>query len=275
MHHTYEPKSISTLPVIAERFDIYLLDLDGVVYLGDQLLPGARSSLRRLRRMGKTLRFLTNDPRPTRNDLAGRLGELGVEARPAEIVTCGWATATYLNEEALQSAYVVGSDGLRREIKQAGIELAGEDRKDENVGAVVVGCDETICYPHIRRGARLIREGARFVATNEDPTFPTPNGPAPATGTITAAVRIASGEAPCVVGKPHPTMFEAALRGLNSEGAVMIGDRLDTDILGARRHGIAALLLRRGGARPAQNLEEERRPDAEIFSLDNLFERSL
>jgi len=275
VHHTYDPKSTSTLPVIAERFDTYLLDLDGVVYLGDQLLPGARSSLRRLRRMGKTLRFLTNDPRPTRKDLAGRLGELGVEARPAEIVTCGWATATYLNDQALQSAYVLGSDGLRRELEQAGIELAGEDGRDGDLGAVVVGCDETICYPHIRRGARLIREGARFVATNEDPTFPTPNGPAPATGTITAAVRTASGETPCVVGKPHPTMFEAALRDLDSEGTVMIGDRPDTDILGARRHGIAALVLRRGGEDSTQTLEEERRPDARISSLDDLFESSL
>ncbi|WP_263789936.1 HAD-IIA family hydrolase [Salinibacter sp.] len=261
--------------MIAEGFDTYLLDLDGVVYLGNQLLPGARSSLRRLRRMGKTLRFLTNDPRPMRKDLAGRLVDLGVEARPVEIVTCGWATATYLNEESLQSAYVVGSNGLRRELEQAGIELAGEEGGGEDVEAVVVGCDETICYPHIRCGARLIREGARFVSTNEDPTFPTPDGPAPATGTITAAVRTASGETPYVVGKPHPTMFEAALCGLDSEGAVMIGDRLDTDILGARRHGIAALLLRRGGEDSTQTLEEERRPDARISSLDDLFESSL
>ncbi|MCS4031902.1 HAD superfamily hydrolase (TIGR01450 family) [Salinibacter ruber] len=129
-------------------------------------------------------------------------------------------------------------------------------------------------YPHIKRAARLIRQGARFVATNDDPTFPTPEGPAPATGTIVAAVRAASGTAPHVVGKPHPAMFEAALGDRDPAAAVMVGDRLDTDIRGARRMGMSALLLRREDEQP-QHCETEVTPDRVITSLSDLLNESV
>lgn len=256
--------------MIAEQFDILLLDLDGVVYVGDRLLPGARRALRRLRERGTTLRFLTNDPRPTRDEVVARLERLGVAASVQEVVTCGWSTAVCLREAGLAPAYVVGSDGLRRELDRAG----GRGTDGNDAEAVVVGCDECVSYPHIKRAARLIRQGARFVATNDDPTFPTPEGPAPATGTIVAAVRAASGTAPHVVGKPHPAMFEAALGDRDPAAAVMVGDRLDTDIRGARRMGMSALLLRREDERP-QHHETEVTPDRVIASLSDLLNESV
>jgi HAD superfamily hydrolase (TIGR01450 family) len=251
--------------MIAEQFEIILLDLDGVVYVGDNLLPGAHWALRRLRERGKTLRFLTNDPRPTRDEVVTRLKRLGVAVSTEEVVTCGWSTAVYLREAGFESAYVVGSEGLRRELDRAGLRLTdGSDAE-----AVVVGCDERISYPHIKRASRLIRKGAQFVATNEDPTFPTQEGPAPATGTIVAAVRTASDEKPHVVGKPHPEMFEAALNDRDPAAAVMVGDRLATDILGAQQMGITAFLLRPENDRP-QYQETEATPDRVISSLTDL-----
>jgi HAD superfamily hydrolase (TIGR01450 family) len=237
--------------------------------VGDSLLPGAHWALRRLREREKTLRFLTNDPRPTRDEVATRLERLGVEASVQEVVTCGWSTAVYLQEADLESAYVVGSEGLCRELDRAGIRLTdGNDAE-----TVVVGCDERVSYPHIERAARLIRQGAQFVATNEDPTFPTPEGPAPATGAIVAAVRTASGETPHVVGKPHPDMFKAALNDRDPAAAVMVGDRVATDILGARQMGITALLLRRENERPHSH-GTEATPDQVISSLSDLLNES-
>jgi HAD superfamily hydrolase (TIGR01450 family) len=259
---------------IVDQFDTFLLDLDGVVYLGDSPLPGARRSLQRLRDRRKTLRFLTNDPRPARRDVVARLKGYEIDARTEEVVTCGAATAAYLRENGFESVYVLGSDGLCREMKQSGLRLARDDAE-----VVVVGCDERICYPDIRRASRLIYRGAKFVATNEDPTFPTPQGPAPATGTIVAAVRAASGREPVVVGKPNGAMFEAAIDGLDSETAIMIGDSLATDIAGARQQGLPAILVDYEGEiglpSSENDSEEKARPDLVISSLADLFEATL
>lgn len=265
MHDGHAPPAHAH-PMIADPFTTVLLDLDGVVYVGNTLVPGARAALCRLRGRGTTLRFLTNDPRPTRRNLVARLEGFGIEARASEIVTCGWATAQYLRRDGIQSAYVVGSEGLRQELKRAGLRLTA----DEDTEAVVVGCDEDVGYPHLRRATRLIGRGARFIATNDDPTFPTPEGPAPATGSIVAAVRTASGSEPHVVGKPHPAMFEAALRDHDPADAVMIGDRLATDIRGAHQQGIATILVTGTSDEPPRS-DETVTPDAVVASLADLF----
>lgn len=224
---------------IAERFDAFLLDLDGVVYVGDEPLPGAREALARLRETGKRVRFLTNDPRPTRTQLIRRLAGMGVEAREEEVITSGWATARYLREEGIGSAYVVGSRGLVTEILGAGIEVVDRGPCE----AVIIGSDEHVSYGHIRQASRLVFEGARFVATNADASFPSPKGPLPGTGAIVAAIETTTGTDPVVVGKPFAPMFDVALEGLDRERAVMIGDTPASDIEGARRAGIAGVLI--------------------------------
>lgn len=253
--------------MLAERYDVFLFDLDGVVSVGDQPLRGAVPALNRLRAMGKTVRFLTNDPRPTRDTVARRLVGMGVAARPEEVVTSGWATARYLARNELPSAYVVGSRGLVTELEEAGIDVTDQGTP----AAVVVGCDERVGYRHIRQAAGFVARGSRFVATNADGSFPTPNGPSPATGAIVAAVRATTDTEPLVVGKPYPGMFLAALQGLGGDPrVVVVGDSPATDILGAHQLGLAGVLV---AARPARfpAAGDFRTPDATIPDLAGLF----
>lgn len=254
--------------MLAEQFDAFLLDLDGVVYIGAELLPGAAEALGRLRAAGKAIRFLTNDPRPTRSELAERLASLGVEARIDEIITCGWATAWYLRREGVRSVFVVGSAGLRAELEQAGIAVVDRERPE----AVVVGADEGLGYLDILRASRLIHQGARFVAVNVDGSFPVPGGLAPATGAVVSAVQAATGRRPVVVGKPYLPMFELALSSLSGrERVVMVGDTPESDILGAHRAGIPAILVADEPPR-YPTAGDFRIPDACIRTLLELFE---
>lgn len=256
--------------VLAERFDAFLFDLDGVVYLGDRVLPHAKGSLAFLRGEGKEIRFLTNDPRPTREEVRRRLTGVGIEAREEEVVTSGWATAEHLRKSETKSAHVVGSPGLKSEIRKAGIEIVTSGCLE----AVVVGADERTSYRHIEHAARLVSEGARFVATNPDGSFPTPDGPSPGTGAFVAAVEAAAGRRPGVtVGKPYPPMFETALGSLDAERerVVMVGDNAETDVLGAHWAGIAAVLV--SDEAPAfPSARDFRVPDATVSDLSYLFD---
>ena len=254
--------------ILAERFDAFLLDLDGVVYLGDEPLPGSREALARLREAGKKLRFLTNDPRPTREQLRRQLAGMDVEAWREEVITSGWATARYLAQESISSAYVIGSRGLASEIEAAGVEVVDRGTCD----AVVVGSDEHVSYSHLRQASRHIFGGARFVATNADAAFPSPKGPLPGTGAIVAAIETTTGREPVMIGKPSAAMFDVALEGLGAERGrtVMVGDTPDSDIAGARRAGIASVLVRRKGGQidPAG---ERAAADAVVSDLSDLF----
>ena len=254
---------------IVERFDAFLLDLDGVVYVGEEPLPNAVESLIRLRKAGKQLRFLTNNPRLTRIQLARRLTGMGVEAHEEEIVTSGWATARYLRDEGISSAYVLGSRGLISEVLEAGVEVVDRGPCE----AVVVGADDLVSYGHIRQATTAIFSGARFVATNADNTFPSPEGPLPGTGAIVAAVQTTTGAEPVVVGKPFSPMFDAALEGLDvgRERAVMIGDSPETDIEGARRAGIPGVLVSRDDRRSANSLSA----NAVVPDLGGLFDPEI
>ncbi len=215
-------------------------------------MPGARETLSRLRSDGKKIRFLTNDPRPTRAQVVRRLAGMGVEAQIEEVVTSGWATARYLREKGFASAYVLGSRGLAAEIGAMEIEVVDEGPCD----AVVVGSDEHVSYAHLRRASRLIFEGSRFVATNADASFPHPKGPLPGTGAIVEAVKVVTGENPVVVGKPSPLMFDMALTALDipRDRAVMIGDTPASDIAGARNAGIAGVLVSNEGTACSRDL---------------------
>lgn len=257
--------------MLAEQFDAFLMDLDGVVYVGDRLLPGAGDVLSRLRGAGKALRFLTNDPRPTRAEVAQRLRVLGIEAHGEEVVSCGWATAQYARRAGIRSAFVVGSPGLREELEAAGIAVVSDGVPD----AVVVGADERVGYREIVYASRYIERGAEFIALNVDASFPTPAGPAPATGAVVRAVETATGRRPLVVGKPSATMFELALATLPRHArVVMIGDNPESDVLGAHQVGIPAVLV---AEQPPQYpaARDFRRPDACIRTLLDVFDPGI
>jgi HAD superfamily hydrolase (TIGR01450 family) len=253
--------------MLSEAFDVFLVDLDGVVYVGERPLPHAASALARLRASGRTVRFVTNDPRPTRAELAARLDAMEVEASVDEIASSGWAAAVHVREQGLSPVYPLGSEGLASELATAGVELVGPDQPAR---AVVVGCDERLTYEDLRQATGHLLAGAAFVATNLDGAFPTERGPAPATGAIVAALRAATGRRPVVVGKPEPALFAAACRGLPPDARIaVIGDRLESDIAGAHRFGAAGILVS-----PAPEAEAGG-ADAVIADLRGLFEAGV
>lgn len=256
--------------MVVETFDAFLLDLDGVIYLGDEPLSGAVDSVTRLYELDKELRFLTNDPRPTRQTIADNLRELGIDAQKDEIVTSGWATSHFLAQQDVTSAAVVGSEGLQSELKAEGIKIT-----EDNPEAIVVGADEGTSYRDIRRATRQIDQGATFVGTNPDGSFPTPDGPAPGAGAIVRAVEAAAGIEPTVVGKPEPLMFEMALDRLADDvDAAVIGDNPATDVLGAHRAGLTGILVadEEPTAASARDLQQ---PDLTISTLGDLFTEEI
>jgi HAD superfamily hydrolase (TIGR01450 family) len=255
--------------MIADRFETFLFDLDGVIYLGEEALPDAVDSVNRLYEQGKRIRFLTNDPRPTREAVVSRLRELGVEADTEEIVTAAWAAAAHLRREGIGTAAAVGSEGLRTELRRQGVTVT-----DQSPDAVVVGADERTTYADIRRATRQIDQGARFIGTSPDGSFPTPEGPAPGAGAIVRAVETAAGTSPTVVGKPEPLMFEVALGGASAEEAVVVGDNPATDVLGAHRAGLTGLLVA-DEAPAAASARDFTHPDAVIRSLADLFSHTV
>lgn len=253
--------------MLAEKFDVFLFDLDGVIYIGDQLLPGVKAALAQLRSLNKRIYFFTNDPIPTRQQFVARLQGLGLTASVNEIISSGWATAKTLCQMKLSSVYVLGSEGLKSEIRSFGIEVveAGDCQ------AVVVGHDDQLTYGHIRQAITLLHRGAQFIATNADASFPGPEGPCPGTGAIVSALQTSSGKRPLIIGKPYAPMFHTVLDYLSPELRVaMVGDNPYTDILGAHQQGITAL-LRSDQALDFPSAKDFRIPDARISTLQELF----
>lgn len=256
--------------MLADQFDAFLFDLDGVVYLGREPLPGATESLARLRNYDKKVRFLTNNPQPTREAISRRLNEMGVEANTEEIVSSGWATSEYLSRNGISPVYIMGSQGLVSEIVKAGVEVVD---KGSSCEAVVVGSDEHLSYSHIRRASQLIYQGAKFIATNADSSFPSPKGPLPGTGAIVEAVKATTGAQPTVIGKPYPQMFDAAVRdlGFEADRIAMVGDTPDTDILGAHESDIIGILVSQEEVSFAYE-EDPCNADVTISNLTELFD---
>ena len=258
---------------LADAFDGFLIDLDGVVYVGNTLVPGADDAIGRLRSRGKSVLFLTNDPRSSRDDYAAKLRGLGIDANPSEILTSGAATAQWVAREeggAGRSGYVIGSPALEREMESAGLRLVTGDA-GRAADVVVVGGHDRFDYEELRIAAQALRRGAAFYATGRDATFPMPDGPWPATGAILAAVETAAGRRAHVVGKPEPEMFAVAreIVGQTARLAV-VGDRLDSDILGGRRAGLATVLVLTGSTTEAEAEAASPAPDFVIADLTGL-----
>ena len=228
----------------------WLLDLDGVVWLSGEPIPGAGEAVALLRGAGGRVLFASNNSSPTVADLVRRLGDAGIDAHPEEIVTSAMAAASML--EPGSSALVVGDDGLIEALAERGVHAAkaadlvssaadaprGTDAPQDmdaprgtdapRADAVVVGYTKRFDYEILRRAADAVRAGARLIGTNEDATLPTPDGPLPGAGSILAAVATASGAAPAVAGKPHrPLATLVAARA--GRVAAVVGDRPSTD----------------------------------------------
>ena len=258
---------------IIDDFDGFLIDLDGVIWVGDRLVPGAEGAVRTLRDRKKGILFLTNDPRSSREQYATKLRRLGLDSDPSEVLTAGAATAAHIARRegrANRKAYVIGSPALKAEVEAAGITvMEGEDGLDADV--VVVGCHDGFDYTELRIAAQAVRRGAGFYATGRDATFPMDDSPWPATGAILAAVETAAGRSANVVRKPEPDMFRIARELIPDAGrCLVVGDRLDSDIAGGRRAGLATALVLTGSATEAEAESASPAPDFVIPDLGAL-----
>jgi glycerol-1-phosphatase len=253
---------------IADRFDAFFLDLDGVVYVGDEALRGAPEAIAQLRAEGKRFLFLTNDPRYARRDYAAKLSRLRIPATEDDVLTSGSATALYLSRHEQvegKTAYVIGTEALKDEMRTVGLRvLDGDNGRDADV--VVVGGHGGFDYSELTTASLAVHRGAGFYACNRDASFPMPDGPWPAVGAILASVETASGRTAVAVGKPEPAMFEAARAIVGDvERIAMVGDNPASDIEGGRRAGLTTILVDPTGANRA-----EPRPDHVIADLTGL-----
>jgi 4-nitrophenyl phosphatase len=239
-----------------------IIDMDGVLYRGDQPLPGLREFFVFLRQRPIPFMLATNNSTRTPQEVVDKLARMGAEIFPTEVLTSGQATARVLAGEYPPGTrvHVFGMPSLRKAVVEEGFVLA-----DEDVAVVVASMDRDITYEKLKRATLLIRDGARFIATNRDPTYPSQEGLIPGTGSMIAALEAASGVEPMAVGKPEPTMFQLAMAemGARPETTATIGDRLDTDILGGQRAGLITICVLSGSST---------RAEAEAFGPDFIFE---
>jgi phosphoglycolate/pyridoxal phosphate phosphatase family enzyme len=256
---------------------LVIFDLDGVIYRGDQPVPGAADLVAALHRSGRVVRFVTNNSMATRQEYVTRLARMGITTSVDEIVTSTSASIAHLRAHVpeVRRVLAVGAQGMIDELTAAGFATtpAGDaappgwnggplpDRYD----AVLAGLDPGFDYRRLAAAAAAIREGARFVATNADARFPAPEGILPGAGSIIAAIRAASGREPLVIGKPQPGAFRSILdeAGVAAGEAIAIGDNPDSDVVAARRAGIGVVLVLTGltDPRAASALDGELRPD--------------
>ena len=222
----------------------YLIDMDGVLVLGSAIIPGASEFIERLNSQGCKFLMLTNNSLYPPAILEHRLHRTGLDI-PAECIhTSAVATAQFLSSQRPDgSAYVLGEDGLMEAMEDVGYQFT-----DEKPDYVVLGETNDYSFDRITRAIRLISAGARFIATNPDISGPTDGGIVPATGALAALIERATGVAPYFVGKPNPLMVRTALRrlGEHSENTIMIGDRMDTDILIGTEAGLETVLVLSG-----------------------------
>ncbi len=219
--------------MIVEGYDAILFDLDGVLYRGAQPIPGAAETIERLRRLDKRIAFVTNNAARTPGAVVSHLASVGIAAAIEEVQTSALATAELLARRGVATAFVVGEEGLRTALTDAGIRV--RDGEPDRVEAVVVGWDRTVDYAKLRTASILLQHGAAFVASNLDASFPAADGTAwPGAGALVAAIETTTGIRAEVVGKPHAPVLEAALARAGGGRPLLVGDRLDTDIAGAR-----------------------------------------
>ena len=222
----------------------YLMDMDGVLVHEEHMIPGAGDFIAELNERGTNYVVVTNNPIYTRRDLRARLLATGLDIAEDRIWTSALATARFLDSQRPGgTAYVIGEVGLTTAMHEAGYVLT-----DRDPDYVVLGETRTYSFEAITTAIRLIDKGARFVATNPDATGPSRQGLLPAAGAVAALIEKATGKTPYFVGKPNPLMMRSALRaiGAHSESTLMIGDRMDTDVIAGLEAGLATILVLSG-----------------------------
>jgi glycerol 3-phosphatase-2 len=259
------------LSSLAARYDQFIVDLDGCVWIGDEPTPGAVEALRAVREAGKRVAFATNDPRSATEDYVTRLWRLGLKASLRDVVTVGGAVQHLLAEtRSGRTAFVIGTPPLRRHVADAGLKLLNGTDLASRADVVVVAGTEDLVYDDLRDAALAVRRGADFLATGRDPTYPQPDGLWPGTGAIVAAVEYATGRTAEIVGKPQPQLLHTALDRLGEGHTLVVGDRVDTDLGAAAAAKLDAALVLTGGATHADADGLEPKPVAIAETLASL-----
>ena len=246
----------------------WLCDMDGVLVHEEEAIPGAAEFVKQLQEMHRPFLLLTNNSIYTPRDLKARLQRSGIDVPEDSIWTSALATAQFLDDQRPGgTAYVIGEAGLTTAMHEIGYVLS--EREPEYV---VLGETRTYSFEAITTAIRLIERGARFIATNPDPTGPSVNGPIPATGSVAALITRATGVAPYFVGKPNPLMMRSALNRIDahSETTVMVGDRMDTDIVSGLEAGLRTILVLTGSTKAHQVERFPHRPTEVVESVADL-----
>jgi HAD superfamily hydrolase (TIGR01450 family) len=257
---------------LADQFDGFLVDLDGVVWEGREFIPGAVDALTELLAVGKEIVFVTNNSVRHPHEYAARLRDAGIPIADDRVVTAGVSTAQLAAASvgAGATAFVIGAPGFKELAAGAGLELlTGEQAMQAD--AVVVSGHRDFDYGELLTATRALQQGAALFATSRDPTLPMPGGAWPGTGATLAAVETASGETAEIGGKPEPHLFKQA-RALipAAERVAMVGDRIASDVVGAQRAGLATVLVLSGACSRAEADAAEPPPDHVLEDLSGL-----
>ena len=247
----------------------FIMDMDGVIYSGNKLIEGAKEFISKLRKNGNKFLFLTNNSSHTPLDLSKKLAYLGIEVPPKNIFTAAIATASFLNRQKKHgSAYVIGDAGLYNALHDFGYHMT-----EFNPDYVVFGETRSYSFEMIEKACRFISNGARFIATSPDITGPSDYGIEPAVGALTAPIEKATGKKPYYIGKPNPLVMRSALRSLgsHSENTVMIGDRMDTDIVAGIETGLETILVLSGVTRKEEISDYAYLPDRVCDSIKDIW----
>ena len=246
----------------------FLIDMDGVIYRGGELIPGADRFVRQLQENEIPFLFLTNNSQRTRRDVAMKLTRMGIAIEEQHVFTCAMATARFLaSQKPNGTAFVIGEGGILHALHRNGYAIV-----DKSPDFVVVGEGRTLSFEMMETAVQMILDGARLVATNPDPSCPTSSGTRPGCGALVALLEAATGIKAFSVGKPSPVMMRTARKelGLATSETIMIGDTMDTDILGGVQMGYRTILVLSGGTQLGDLEHFAYRPDIIIDSVADL-----
>lgn len=248
----------------------YLIDMDGVIYRGSELIDGAARFVNHLVEKGRPFLFLTNNSQRTRLDIATRLRRMGIAAEERHVFTCAMATAIFLaRQKPGGTAYVIGEGGLLQALNSSGYAVV-----DSDPDYVVVGEGRTMTFEIMETAVNMLHRGAKLVATNLDPNCPTKHGSRPGCGAVVAMLEAAAGVKAFSVGKPSPVMMRMARKelGLRTAEITMIGDTMETDVLGGVQMGYRTVLVLSGGTERADLHDYAYQPDLIVNSIADLCE---
>lgn len=266
---------MSKIKKIIDEVSTFLLDMDGVLYVGNTPIEGAAKTVAYLRRKGKKIIFMTNNSGSTRREYAKKLAKMDIAARESDVLTSGYVAMLYLRERAPRAPiYVVGESGLKKELIEGGFKVL-TDEQAEKADFVVAGLDRAMSYKRLAAGVRALLAGAELIATNMDATYPTEGGLSPGAAAMVGALSASSGKRPkVVIGKPSPFMIKLALGivGSRPSEAAIVGDKFATDILAGKRFGLKTILVLSGVTSKGDigKIKAEKGPDLVVPSIKSL-----